>query len=318
MKNKFLKILIILSIILLLEIIVFFVLTNYQTNQLKDQFVLKIDVEKLNQEKEKKALEDEFEKNKYLVTGKNAYERIYNNGQSDIVDLIQKLALEAFPNNWKTDVKVEEFTNFILLAQVDVRSNEPAIAGIIKYLIPVLDYSGEYLKNVAIYNKKHQCYLFFDENALNELIKNKNLGTNVINEAKRKGEGFSRYNAIKVDFQEKYGHIFIPVIIVGECGSYEVIMMLDTGASMTIISSELAQKTGYEDLNEVARRTFSTAKGLISCPIVEREIIVGDIYKKQKVAVNLEDDSNLLGVDFFESREYIIDNPSKCIYIWNK
>ncbi len=318
MKNKFLKILIILSIILLLEIIVFFVLTNYQTNQLRDQFVLKINVEKLNQEKEKKTLEDEFDKNKYLATGKNAYGRIYNNKQSDIVGLIQELALEAFPNNWQTEVKVEEFTNFILLAQANIRSNEPAITDIIKYLIPVLDYSGAYLKNVAIYNKKHQCYLFFDENALNKLIKNKNIGANAISEAKKKGESFSRYNAIKIDFQEKYGHIFIPVIVVGECESYEVIMMLDTGASMTVISSELAQKTGYEDLNEISRRTFSTAKGLMSCPIVQREIIVSDIYKKQAVAVNLEDDSNLLGVDFFESREYIIDNPSKCIYIWNK
>lgn len=318
MKNKFLKILVILLVILFLEIIAFFVLPYYQTNQLRDQFVLKVNVEKLNQEKEKKTLEDEFEKNKYLATGKNAYERIYNNKQSDIVDLIQKLALEAFPNNWKTDVKVEEFTNFILLAQVDVKIEEPVIAGIIKYLIPILDYSGRYLKNVAIYNKKYQCYLFFDENALNELIKNKKLGSNTINEANRKGEGFSRYNAIKIDFQEKYGHIFIPVIVVGECGSYEVVMMLDTGASMTVISSELAQKTGYEDLNEISQRTFSTAKGLISCPIVQREIIVGDIYKKQAVAVNLEDDSNLLGMDFFESREYIIDNPSKCIYIWNK
>jgi predicted aspartyl protease len=318
MKNKFLKILIILSIILLLEIIVFFVLTNYQTNQLRDQFVLKINVEKLNQEKEKKTLEDEFDKNKYLATGKNAYGRIYNNKQSDIVGLIQELALEAFPNNWQTEVKVEEFTNFILLAQADIRSNEPAITDIIKYLIPVLDYSGAYLKNVAIYNKKHQCYLFFDENALNKLIKNKNIGANAISEARKKGESFLRYNAIKIDFQEKYGHIFIPVIVVGECESYEVIMMLDTGASMTVISSELAQKTGYEDLKEISRRTFSTAKGLMSCPIVQREIIVSDIYKKQAVAVNLEDDSNLLGVDFFESREYIIDNPSKCIYIWNK
>ena len=147
---------------------------------------------------------------------------------------------------------------------------------------------------------------------------NKNLGTNVINEAKRKGEGFLRYNAIKIDFQEINGHIFIPVIVVGEYGSYETIMMLDTGASMTVISLELAQEAGHEDLNEISRKTFSTAKGLISCPIVQREIIVGDNYKKQEVAVNLEEDSNLFGMDFFESREYIIDNPSKCIYIWNK
>jgi len=318
MKNRNFKLLTILLIILFIEIIVFFTLTYYQKNQLRDQFTLKSEMEKLNQEKEKKNLLDEFDKNKYLATGKNAYERIYNNKQSDIVDLMQKLALEAFPNNWKMDVKVEEFTNFILLVQVDVKSNEPAVTDIIKYLVPVLDNSDGYLKNVAIYNEKHQCYLFFDENALNGLIKNKNLGTNAINEAKRKGEGFLRYNAIKIDFQEINGHIFIPVIVVGEYGSYETIMMLDTGASMTIISSELAQETGHEDLNEISRTTFSTVKGLISCPIVQREIIVGDTYKKQAVAVNLEDDSNLLGMDFFESREYIIDNPSKCIYIWNE
>jgi predicted aspartyl protease len=318
MKNKNLKLLTILLIILFIEIIVFFTLTYYQTNQLRDQFTLKSEMEKLNQEKEKKKLLDEFDKNKYLATGKNAYERIYNNKQSDIVDLIQKLALEAFPNNWKIDVKVEEFTNFILLVQVDVKSNEPAITDIIRYLVPVLDNSDGYLKNVAVYNEKHQCYLFFDENALNGLIKNKKVGTNAINEAKRKGEGFLRYNAIKIDFQEINGHIFIPVTVVGENRSYETIMMLDTGASMTVISLELAQETGHEDLNEISRTTFSTVNGLISCPIVQRKIIVGDIYKKQVVAVNLEDDSNLLGMDFFELREYIIDNPSKCIYIWNK
>ena len=318
MKNKFLKILVILLVILFLEIIVFFVLPYYQKNQLQDQFTLKIEMEKLNQEKEKKKLLDEFDKNKYLATGKNAYERIYNNKQSDIVGLIQELALEAFPNKWETEVKVEEFTNFILLVQFDVKNNEPAVTDIIKYLVPVLDHSGGYLKNVAIYNKKHQCYLFFDEDVLSKIVKNQNLSKNTINEARRKGEGFLRYNAIKIDFQVKNGHIFIPVTVIGEYGSYDTIMMLDTGASMTVISLELAQKTGYEDLNEISRRTFSTAKGLMSCPIVQREVIVGDLYKKQKVAVNLEDDSNLLGVDFFESREYVIDIPSKCIYVWNK
>jgi len=122
----------------------------------------------------------------------------------------------------------------------------------------------------------------------------------------------------KNDFQEINGHIFIPVIVVGEYGGYETIMMLDTGASMTVISLELAQKTGYEDLNNISRRTFSTANGLMTCPIVQREIVIVDLNNKQAVAVNLEDDSDLLGVDFFESREYIIDSTSKCIYIWNK
>lgn len=318
MENKKQKLLVILLIILFLEIIVIFAFTYYQINQLRDQFALKIEVEKINQEKEKNKFLDEFDKNKYMASGMNAYERIYNNKQSDIVDLIQNLALEAFPNKWKLDVKVEEFTNFILLAQVDVKSDEPAVTDIIKNLVPVLDYSDGYLKNVAIYNEKYQCYLYFDEKILNELKKNRNLGENAINEAMRKGEGFLRYNAVKIDFEEIKGHIFIPVIVAGEDGVYETNMMLDTGASMTLISLELALETGHEDLNEVSHKTFSTAKGLLSCPIVQREIIVGDTYTKQSIAVNLEDDSNLLGIDFFESREYIIDNSSKCIYIWNK
>jgi transcription elongation factor Elf1 len=104
----------------------------------------------------------------------------------------------------------------------------------------------------------------------------------------------------------------------GKYGSYECVTMLDTGASMTVISLELAQKTGQENLNKVERRSFSTANGLLSCPIVGREIIVGNLDRKQLVAVNLKDNSNLLGIDFFESKGYIIDASSKSIYVWSK
>ena len=148
--------------------------------------------------------------------------------------------------------------------------------------------------------------------------KNNNLSDERIADIRNKVSAFTCYNAIKIDFQEKNGHIFIPVTISGDCGSYECTMMLDTGASMTIISVELAQKTGRENLNKVYRETFSTAKGSMSCPIVQRELVVGGIDKKQSVAVNPSDDMNLLGVDFFESKGYIIDNSSSCIYVWSK
>lgn len=318
MKNKYLRILVILLVVLPFEMLIFFALNNSQRKQLDDQYEAKINIEKLNQEKEKKRLNDEFENNKYLATGKNAYERIFNDRQGDIVDLIQKLAAESFPTNWRTEVKTEEFTNFILLAQIDATSEEPRISDIVKYLKPVVDYSEQYLKNAAIYNRKHQCYLFFDGDALIEITKTGSLGDKVISDARKKAEGFARYNSITIDFQEKSGHIFIPVTVSGNYGSYETVMMLDTGASMTVISLELAQKTGNEDLNKAPTKTFSTAKGSMSCPVTEREVVVAGLDKKQLVAVNLQDDSNLLGVDFFESRGYIIDNSSKCIYVWNK
>ena len=95
-------------------------------------------------------------------------------------------------------------------------------------------------------------------------------------------------------------------------------MMLDTGASMTVISLELAGKTGHEDLNFTKTKVFSTAKGLMTCPIVERKILIGGIEKKQKVAVNLEDNANLLGMDFFRDKNYTVDFTSNCIYVWSK
>jgi predicted aspartyl protease len=318
MDRKILKTFSLLLLIGVIEIVIYFAVLGYKKTSIEAKYKLDVDVIKLNQEKEKKKLNDDFEKNKYLATGKDAYERIYNSKQNDLVDLIQRLGSEAFPNNWRIEVKVEEFTNMILLVQVDTNTPEPDFAEIVKYIIPVINCSEKYLRNVAVYNRKHQCFLFFDEDALGELMKSQTLSDKTVSDIKNKGGVFTRYNAIKIDFQEKYGHIFIPVIVSGEYGSYECTMMLDTGASMTVISVELAQKTGREDLNNISRKTFWTAKGLMSCPIVQRELVVGSLDKKQSVAVNSSDDTNLLGVDFFESSGYIIDNSSKCIYVWSK
>lgn len=312
------KIFIVLVAIFAVEAGIYFIYKNYKISDVEQLYRQRMDTESFDEEKEKKKLNDEFEKDKYLATGKDAYERIYNNKQQDITDLVQKLALEAFPNSWNIEVKVEEFINVILLIQVDKTNQEPTANEIAKYLEPMLAFSGKYLKNVAIYNKKHQCYLFFDEYILGKIAKQQVLDDASITEIKRSGEDFTKYNAVKIEFQEQYGHMLIPVIVAGDYGSYECTMMLDTGASMTVISLELAQKTGREDLNNVTRKSFSTAKGLMSCPIVEREIVVAGLDKKQKVAVNTEDDTNLLGVDFFEAKGYIIDNTSKCIYVWSK
>lgn len=312
------KIFTVLIAIFAIEVGIYFLYKNYKMGQIEQSYRQIIDTGSFNEEKEKRKINDEFERSKYLATGKDVYERIYNNKQQDIVDLVQKLTLEAFPSSWNMEVKVEEFTNVILLIQVDRTNQEPSPNEIAKYLIPVLTYSGQYLKNVAAYNKKHQCYLFFDEYVLEKIAKRQALDDNSIAEIKRRGEDFTKYNAVKIEFQEQYGHILIPVIVSGDYGSYECIMMLDTGASMTVISLELAQKTGREDLNNVSRKSFSTAKGLMSCPIVERELVVSGLDKKQKVAVNIEDSTNLLGVDFFEAKGYIIDNTSKCIYVWSK
>ncbi len=209
---------------------------------------------------------------------------------------------------------VKEFTNFILLAQISSNETEPSSQSIVKYIVPLAIYGDPYLKNVAIFDKKHICYLFFDEVALNQLARSQAISEELTYDVIEKGKRFTRYNSVQINFQEMRGHIFLPAVVSG----VECTMMLDTGASNSVISLELAQKTGSEDLNKVSRRKFYTAKGELSCPIVEREILVNGIGRKQSVAVNPQDDLNLLGVDFFESKEYMIDSASKCIYVWDR
>ena len=110
----------------------------------------------------------------------------------------------------------------------------------------------------------------------------------------------------------------MPVTVTGESGVYEVSMMLDTGASMTMISLDLAGKTGREDLNTASRETFSTANGLMDCPVVSRTVALGGVENRQNVAGNTRDSLGLLGVDFFSDKDYLIDTATSSIYIWGK
>ena len=61
---------------------------------------------------------------------------------------------------------------------------------------------------------------------------------------KKNGSDFTRYNSIKIPFKKVEGHIFLAATVTGNAGVEDCIMMLDTGASMSVISLELAQKTG--------------------------------------------------------------------------
>ncbi len=269
-------------------------------------------------EQQKMKLADEFEKDRYRTTGKTVFDRVYNAQNQDITTLIERLTQEAFPADWNYEVKVEEFTNFILLLQSKADREQIAASKITEWLLPVLAYASPYLTNVAVYDKYHRCCLFFDDSALKELKETQHPSERLVAVAQKTGAVFRRFDSIQIQFTTKGGQIFVPVTVTGESGVYEVPMMLDTGASMTMISLDLAGKTGHEDMNAVSRETFSTANGLLDCPVVSRTIALGGVENRQKVAVNTSDNLSLLGVDFFKGKDYLIDTATSSIYIWIK
>jgi hypothetical protein len=85
-----------------------------------------------------------------------------------------------------------------------------------------------------------------------------------------------------------------------------------------VLSEEVVKKTGLDDLQRAPRREFDTANGLLTCPIVRREINVAGFRKNIEVAVNQKDKMNLLGMDFFEGMDYIVDFQNSAIYVWQK
>ncbi|NQT65679.1 MAG: retroviral-like aspartic protease family protein [FCB group bacterium] len=307
-------------ILILIFLSMFFIENNildYHRKLCNQELNIKLERLKLNYEIKKTNLNNNLSEEKYLASGKNAYERIYNNKQESIINLISEIAKESLPDDWNITVKIEEFNKFILL--IDVSFNHPyKEKEITDNLYNITSYCSSYLKNIAIFDDKHKCFLFYDENLINLLQNKKLMNKSLTLKAKKLSKECIRYNSIKINFVKHYDHIYIPTIISGESGIYETDFLLDTGASMTIISSEMAEKTGNENLQSINRKSFSTANGIISCPIVFRNINVSSISINKEVAVNLNDDSNILGMDFLSDKNYFIDNNSKTIYLWYK
>ena len=56
----------------------------------------------------------------------------------------------------------------------------------------------------------------------------------------------------------------------------------------------------------------------MSRAIVTRTINVGGIQRRIEIAVDPNDQVNLLGVNFFEGMDYIVDFKNSAIYVWEK
>ena len=61
-----------------------------------------------------------------------------------------------------------------------------------------------------------------------------------------------------------------------------------------------------------------TAKGSIFSPMMQRTLTVEAVRRVREVGVSKQDNMYLLGVDFFEGLDYMIDSSKSCIYVWSK
>ena len=320
MKIDRTKIFTVLFAIFFLEIFSFYAFRYHRKEGIVNKHNRQMDVNRFKYEKQKNKLINKYEKNKYRATGKNVYERIYNRENQNIIELINNLSKEALPKEWSSEVRVEEFTNFVLLIHTQYDENNLKTSVMIKHLIPIVKWATPYLQNVAFFNKHHRCIFYLDEKDIQVLKKREGLRNEAVEEARRKGEEFTLFNSVRIQLRLVQGHMFIPVTVYGDYASHDEMMMLDTGASMTVLPKKVVEKTFNKGDDKIAlkQETFSTAKGTMICPIIDRNIVIGGIDKFIPVAINENDNISLLGMNFFNDKNYIIDTKNEYIYIWDK
>jgi predicted aspartyl protease len=153
---------------------------------------------------------------------------------------------------------------------------------------------------------------------LDEIGKGKKLSQALQRRSEKNGQSFTRFNSVTIECMKYKSHLFLPLEVIGANAVVNCNALLDTGASTTTLSAEVVSNTGSDDLRNAPRRSFNTANGTMSCPIVKREVNVGGFRKSIEVAVNQRDEVNLLGVNFFEGMEYIVDFQNSSIYVWER
>lgn len=272
----------------------------------------------LEYRKKERDLEQEYEERKHLATGETVFDRVFNTQDQSIVDLIKHISREALPSGWSCDVKVEEFTHFVLLVYLPHNSRPVVPDRITSCLQPIINYCSPYLSDIAVFDRTHKSYLFFDKTMLDEVKLGKAISKEMSLRAEEQGKSFTRFNSITLECKKHESHLFLPIEVTGRKGVVTCLALFDTGATTTMLSDDAVSKTGYDNLQSSPRRSFSTANGWVSCPIISREVNVGGFRKSVEVAVNQRDELNLLGMNFFEGMDYIVDFQNSAIYMWEK
>jgi len=263
-------------------------------------------------------LEREYGRKKYMATGATVFDRIFNTQNQTVIDLLKHIAQEALPDGWSSDVKVEEFTHFILLIYLPHNSEPPPIAKISSALQPIMEYCSWCLSDVAVFDKRHKSYLFFDKSLLTQLESGKPLSTGMTELARKQGVSFTRFNSITIECDKHASHLVIPIEVGGPNGALSCRALFDTGATMITLPAKIITATGPDGFQTAPRRTFNTVNGAISCPIVKRAVSIGGLRKEIEVAVDQRDGIPLVGMNFFDGMDYIADFGQSALYMWEK
>ncbi len=122
-------------------------------------------------------------------------------------------------------------------------------------------------------------------------------------------------------FDPTQGLIVVPVRLFGPAGDMILRLALDTGATSTLINSEIMILLGYDPAASSDRIRVTTGSGIEFCPRVKIRQIealgrsVGDFLILSHTLPPTSQVDGLLGLDFFRGCRLVIDFSSRTITI---
>lgn len=109
-------------------------------------------------------------------------------------------------------------------------------------------------------------------------------------------------------------HLKVPVTVDIHGVEVKTDMILDTGASVTVLAKSLYSQGLSKPLDSLPHIRMKTANGMITCPVDTLKISTAAYANKIAVALT-NDSTSLLGANFFAGRRITIDLENECISI---
>ena len=109
-------------------------------------------------------------------------------------------------------------------------------------------------------------------------------------------------------------HLMVPTELNIHGMKIKTDMLLDTGASFTVISKQLYFKGQPIPFEKLQKQKIMTANGQIECPIDVLEVSTTAFRRKVNVAI-INDSVPLLGANYFVDNVFTVDLENQCIYI---
>ena len=109
-------------------------------------------------------------------------------------------------------------------------------------------------------------------------------------------------------------HLKVPVTLDIHGVKIKAAMILDTGASVTVLAKSLYSQGIAKPLDSLPRVRMKTANGIITCPVDTLQISTSAYTNKIPVALT-NDSISLLGANYFAGHRITMDLKNECIYV---